>query len=133
MIRLSFSKKTSSRVKKRLKNKAVIRKKISGTQERPRLVVFRSHKHIYAQLVDDQEMKTLLATSSLKINSEGKKETKNMKKMKGCEIALEVGKILAEMAKKKGINRLVFDRSGYLYHGRVKAIAEGARSGGMQF
>jgi large subunit ribosomal protein L18 len=99
-----------------------VRKKVSGTAERPRLVVFRSDKHIYAQLVDDDAGRTLATVSSLKIG-EGKKS----------ERAAAVGKQVAEVAKDKGITRVVFDRGGYKYHGRVKAVADGAREGGLEF
>ena len=100
------------------------RGKVSGTAERPRLVVFRSNRGIEAQLVDDLAGRTLAAASWL-----------HLKKFKGSktEQASEVGKLLADSAKKAGIERVVFDRAGYLYHGRVKALAESAREGGLQF
>ncbi|MFN2567074.1 MAG: 50S ribosomal protein L18 [Gemmatimonadaceae bacterium] len=99
-----------------------VRKKVSGTAERPRLVVFRSDKHIYAQLVDDDTGRTIATVSSLKV-ADGKKSEK----------AAEVGKQVAVIAKDKGITRVVFDRGGYKYHGRVKAVADGAREGGLEF
>jgi large subunit ribosomal protein L18 len=99
-----------------------VRKKVSGTAERPRLVVFRSDKHIYAQLVDDDAGRTIATVTSLKVGN-GKK----------TERASEVGKQVAVVAKDKGITRVVFDRGGYKYHGRVKAVAEGAREGGLEF
>src|SRR5918999_5661325 len=99
-----------------------VRKKVSGTAERPRLVVFRSDKHIYAQLVDDVAGRTIATVSSLKVG-DGKKSDK----------AAEVGKQVAVLAKDKGITRVVFDRGGYKYHGRVKAVADGAREGGLEF
>ena len=99
-----------------------VRKSVTGTPERPRLVVFRSDKHIYAQLVDDQAGRTLATVSSTKVG-EGKKSEK----------AAEVGKQIAALAKDKGITRVVFDRAGYQYHGRVKAVADGAREGGLEF
>jgi large subunit ribosomal protein L18 len=99
-----------------------VRKKVNGTAERPRLVVFRSDKHIYAQLVDDDAGRTIATVSSLKL-TEGKKSDK----------ASEVGKQVAMVAKDKGITRVVFDRGGYKYHGRVKAVADGAREGGLEF
>jgi large subunit ribosomal protein L18 len=102
-----------------------VRGKISGTAERPRLVVHRSNKGISAQLVDDLEGKTLAAASWLQL-------AKSFKGKK-TEQAAEVGKLLAETAKKAGIQTIVFDRAGYLYHGRVKALAEGAREGGLRF
>jgi large subunit ribosomal protein L18 len=99
-----------------------VRKKVAGTAARPRLVVYRSDKHIYAQLVDDDAGRTIATVSSLKVAS-GKKTEK----------ASEVGKQVAVVAKDKGITRVVFDRGGYKYHGRVKAVAEGAREGGLEF
>jgi large subunit ribosomal protein L18 len=99
-----------------------VRKKVAGTADRPRLVVFRSDKHIYAQLVDDDAGRTIATVSSLKVGS-GKKSEK----------AAEVGKQVAVIAKDKGITRVVFDRGGYKYHGRVKAVADGAREGGLEF
>ena len=102
-----------------------VRGKISGTAERPRLVVFRSNRGIEAQLVDDLEGKTLAAASWLQL----KKTFKGTK----TEQAAEVGKLVAANAKKAGIDRVVFDRGGYLYHGRVKALAEAAREGGLKF
>ena len=102
-----------------------VRKRISGTAERPRLVVFRSNAGIEAQLVDDGEGKTLAAASSLHL----KKSFKGNK----TQQATEVGKLLAERAKQADLESVVFDRGGYLYHGRVKALAEGAREGGLKF
>src|ERR671937_3039296 len=102
-----------------------VRGKISGTAERPRLVVFRSNRGIQAQLVDDDAGRTLAAASWLQL----KKSFKGPK----SEQAAEVGKLLAANAKKAGLERAVFDRGGYLYHGRVKALAEAAREGGLQF
>ncbi len=101
-----------------------IRIKISGSQERPRLTVFRSNSDIYAQLIDDVQSHTLLSVSS-----------RTLKELKGTKVerSKEAGKALAQMAKDKGISSVVFDRGGYLYHGRVKAFAEGAREGGLQF
>src|SRR5262249_26376068 len=101
-----------------------IRGKIAGTAERPRLAVFRSNKGIFAQLVDDEAGRTLAAASWL-----GLKGFKGNK----SDQAAEVGKALAAAAKNAGVERCVFDRGGYLYHGRVKALAEGAREGGLRF
>lgn len=106
----------------RLKRHNRIRAKVSGTAERPRLVVFRSIKAIHAQLVDDAKGLTLLSESDLKI-----------KKGSKTEKAMEAGKNLAEKAKAAGIESCVFDRNGYMYHGRVKALAEGAREAGLKF
>ncbi len=102
-----------------------VRGKVSGTAERPRLVVFRSNKGISAQLVDDLSGKTLAGASWLGL-------AKSFKGSK-TEQAAEVGKLLAAAAKKAGIEAAVFDRAGYLYHGRVKALADGAREGGLNF
>ncbi len=104
--------------------KKSIRKKISGTSERPRLSVFRSNTRIYAQLIDDSAGKTLASASSLEIDAKGNAT---------IETSKTVGQKLAEKAVSNGISRVVFDRGGYLYHGRVKALAEGAREGGLQF
>lgn len=111
--------------KARLKRHARVRNKISGTAERPRLSVFRSEKHIYAQLIDDVKGNTLASASSLEKDFG----------MKGSDkaAAKEVGKRLAKKAAEKGITAVVFDRSGYIYHGRVKELAEGAREGGLSF
>ena len=104
-----------------------IRKKISGTQDRPRLVVFRSNAHIYAQLVDDDARATLASASTLSL----KKEEPGLR----CNIsgAQRVGKEIARLAKEKNIERAVFDRNGYIYHGRIKAVADAAREGGLEF
>ena len=102
-----------------------VRRHISGTAERPRLVVFRSNRGIEAQLVDDLEGRTLASANWLGL----KKGFKGSK----TEQAAEVGKLLAQNAKKAGIETVVFDRGGYLYHGRVKALADGAREGGLRF
>ena len=110
---------------KRIRRHKRVKAKIFGTKERPRLCIFRSAKHIYAQLVDDEKGKTLAVASS--------RELKKAKKAKKVDIAKEVGKLIAEKAKDKKIEKVVFDRGGYQYHGRVKAIAEGAREGGLKF
>ncbi len=102
-----------------------LRRHIAGTAERPRLVVFRSNRGVEAQLVDDVEGKTLASASHLGL----KKSFKGTK----TDQAAEVGKLLAQNAKKAGVETVVFDRGGYLYHGRVKALAEGAREGGLRF
>ncbi len=106
-----------------------IRKKVLGTAERPRLTVFRSLNHIYAQLVDDLDGRTIITVSS-----RDKDIAPKLEAMKGkIEAGKMVGKELASKAKEKGIARVCFDRSGYLYHGRVKAVADGAREGGLNF
>jgi large subunit ribosomal protein L18 len=109
----------------RLRRHRRVRKNVTGTAERPRLAVFRSNKGISAQLIDDLEAKTLAAASWQGL-------AKSFKGSK-TEQATEVGKALAAAAKKAGIEAVVFDRGGYLYHGRVKALAEGAREGGLKF
>lgn len=109
--------------KARLKRHLRIRKKINGTAEAPRLCVFRSLKNIYAQIIDDEKGVTIVSASSLKDESYGG----------NVDAAREVGKKIAELALEKGIKTVVFDRSGYLYHGRVAALAEGAREGGLEF
>ena len=108
---------------RRLRIKRSIRTKISGTAERPRLSVFRSNKNIYAQLIDDNAGVTLVSVSSAKADATANK----------TELSLTVGKELAVKAQEKGITQVVFDRSGYLYHGRVKSLAEGAREAGLKF
>ena len=121
MITKSSKNDTRQRVHER------IRKKMLGTAERPRLSVYRSLNHIYAQLIDDLKGATLVTASS----TEGAKENKRT----GGNVASakDVGKQLAQRAKEKGITKVVFDRGGYLYHGRVKALAEAARAAGLQF
>ena len=109
--------KTERRARRHLR----VRKAVSGSTERPRLVVFRSLKHIYAQIVDDVTQKTLLS-----VGDHGMNGTKS-------ERATAVGKSVAEKAKAAGISMVVFDRAGYQYHGRVKAVADGAREGGLEF
>ena len=109
----------------RIKRHKRVRAKISGTPERPRLCVFRSETNIYAQVIDDTKGITLVSASSLEKGFEGPGSN--------CEAAKKVGEAIAERARAKGIETVVFDRGGYLYHGRVKALAEGAREGGLQF
>ena len=110
--------------KREIKHRRV-RKKILGKKERPRLVVFRSHKYNYAQLINDQAGKVLIAVSDQKL--------KSTKKQAKTEKAYQVGKLLGAEAKQKKITEVVFDRGGYKYHGRVKAVAEGAREAGLKF
>jgi len=111
--------------KARLKRHARVRAKISGTAQRPRLNVFRSSKHIYAQLIDDISGVTLVSASSMDKGFEGNGGNK--------EAAREIGRIIAKRAADKGISEVVFDRSGYIFHGRVKELAEGARECGLKF
>ncbi len=110
--------------KRRSKIKFRIRKKIRGTQEKPRLSVYRSNKQIYAQIIDDNNGKTLVSASSMAKDFEDDK-------VKKTEMAKKVGLLLAERAKEAGVQNIIFDRNGYLYHGRVKSLAEGAREGGL--
>ena len=109
----------------RAKRHARVRSKISGTPERPRLCVFRSENHIYAQIIDDVAGNTLVAASSVEKSFEGKGGN--------IEAAKKVGNIVAQRALEKGIETVVFDRGGYIFHGRVAALAEGAREGGLKF
>ena len=113
----------------RLKRKRRVKKKIKGTPERPRLTVFKAARHIYAQIIDDSVGKTLLAVSTL--SKDMKSKTKgNSGNIKGATL---VGEIIAKKGNKKGINEVVFDRNGYLFHGRVKALADTARKNGLKF
>jgi large subunit ribosomal protein L18 len=100
-----------------------VRSRVTGSPARPRLNVFKANAHIYAQVIDDEAGKTLAAASSLKIKSKGKK----------TDIAKEVGKAIAAAAMAKNIKLVTFDRGGFAYHGRIKALAEGAREGGLEF
>lgn len=123
------------KVARRLRRHRRVRKKIFGTPERPRLCVFRSKKHIYAQIIDDTIGHTLVACSSLTPEIREKiKELKEKGEIKNkVDIAFIVGEYLAKRALEKGITKVAFDRGGYKYHGRVKALAEGARKGGLEF
>jgi large subunit ribosomal protein L18 len=112
----------------RLKRRQRIRKKISGSAARPRLSVFRSARHIYAQIIDDSQGQTLVAASTLSGQLRGK-----LSGLKKTDAAREVGKLLAAKAREKGISQVVFDRNGFLYHGRVKAVAESCRENGLEF
>jgi large subunit ribosomal protein L18 len=119
--------KTNPKVTARKKRVKRIRVKIFGTTERPRMSVYRSNRHIYVQIIDDMQRKTLVAMST---------EDKNFEynDLNGkCEQAKRIGLLIAEKAKNAGIEKVVFDRGGYIYHGRVKALSEGAREGGLQF
>ena len=112
----------------RLRRKARVRQKVLGTDERPRVCVYRSNKHIYAQVISDAQGKTLVSVSTLaggpaKVNE----------KSKAVDAAKQVGLALAKVCQDKNIKKVVFDRNGFLYHGRVKALADGAREGGLEF
>ena len=113
---------TTKKEERRIKIKYRIRKSVNGTAERPRLSVFRSNKQIYAQIINDLTGQTLAAASSL-----------GLEKMPKKEQAAKVGEMVAEKAQAAGITSVVFDRNGYLYHGRVKELADGARKGGLNF
>ena len=108
---------------KRLRRKGRVRAKVGGTAACPRLSVFRSNRGIYAQIINDEIGKTLAAVGAGEVKTKGKK----------IAVSLELGKLIAAKAMAKGISRVVFDRNGYKYHGRVKALAEGAREGGLKF
>lgn len=118
--------KTAKKVLRRAKIRRRIRSKIEGSSEKPRLSIFRSNKQIYAQIIDDDKGVTLVSCSSRikDVSSQALSKT---------EVSEKVGKMLAERAKEQGIEHVVFDRGGYKYHGRVKALAEGAREGGLKF
>lgn len=130
---------------KREKRHLRMRWKVKGIAERPRLSVFRSNRHIYAQLIDDERGRTLVSASDPEIaegaekSAEGAEETPIRRSQRTplrsprLQVAYEVGKLIAEKALEKGIKKVVFDRGGYKYHGRVKALAEGAREGGLEF
>ncbi len=122
-MKLRVAKHTSSKVKNRMKKKIRIRKTVKGTSDRPRLCVFRSAKHIYAQVINDESMQTILSISSLTVEQ----------KASGKDLAKSVGKAVAEASLKKGIKSVVFDRNGFVYHGRIQSLADGAREGGLSF
>ena len=120
--------KLHKKVESRMRRKKRIRKKMSGTTERPRLTVYRSNDHIYVQVVNDTERKTLLGASTL--TPAIREEVSKLGKM---DSAKRVGKLVAQLCKDKNIEMVVFDRNGYMYHGRVKALAEAAREAGLIF
>jgi len=108
---------------KRIRRHKRVRAKIKGTSKRPRLCVFRSANHIYAELIDDEKKKTMASASDLKIKKKGEKSS----------LASQVGKLIAQEAQEKKIKKVIFDRGGYKYHGRVKALADAARKAGLEF
>lgn len=112
----------------RIRRRARVRRRVRGTEERPRLSVFRSDRHIYAQVVVDSSGKTILCVSTLTPELRGQ-----LKKTADVAAAKQVGLLAARRCIEKGITRIVFDRNGFLYHGRVRAVAEGAREGGLKF
>jgi large subunit ribosomal protein L18 len=111
-----------TKIERRIKIKYRVRNKISGTAERPRMSVFRSNKQIYVQVINDETAQTLVSASSL-----------GLEKMPKCEQAAKVGEMIAKKAIEAGISAVVFDRNGYLYHGRVKEVADAARNAGLKF
>jgi len=122
-MKLKFRKKTAQRTVARLTKKTRIRKTVKGTEERPRLCVFRSGKHMYAHVINDVTGSTLVTASSLVLKAD----------KSGKDLAKAVGQEVAKLAVAKSIKSVVFDRNGYIYHGRVQALAEGAREGGLNF
>jgi large subunit ribosomal protein L18 len=118
-----------SRAKSREKRKRRVRRKVVGTSERPRLSVFRSAKNIYAQIIDDTSFNTLVQVSTISRDIKDQLKGKSGNK----EGASMIGKLIAQRAQEKGIKKVVFDRNGFLYHGRVKSLAEAAREGGLEF
>lgn len=127
---------TKNKIDRKIRRQKRVRANIFGTKNRPRIYVFRSLKHIYVQLIDDENNKTLVAVSDLEISnlkSKDKAKKSTEKNEKKTVLAQSVGKLLAEKALKKGIKKAIFDRGCYLFHGRVKAVAEGARTGGLEF
>lgn len=112
----------------RIKRKKSIRKRIEGNSERPRLSVFRSSQHIYAQVINDIEHTTVAATSTL-----DPKLKESLTGLKKADRAKQIGKAIAELCISKGIDKVVFDRNGFIYHGRISALADGAREGGLKF
>jgi len=124
----------SFKKEKRIRRHRKIRAKISGTSKIPRLCVFRSARHIYCQLIDDEKGKTILSSSDLEIKKTKAKKTEAEKKqLTGkVNVAYEIGKLIAGKALEKKIKKVVFDRGGFAFHGRVKALAEGAKEGGLE-
>jgi large subunit ribosomal protein L18 len=116
-----------SRAERRVRKHERVRKAVTGTSERPRLNVFRSSKHIYAQIIDDVKGHTVASASSLS------KELESLKHGANKAAARAVGQLIAQKAKEKSVSKVVFDRGGYVYHGRIKELADGAREGGLKF
>lgn len=117
----------SNREERRKKKHKRVRKKVSGRPSKPRLFVYKSHRHIYAQLIDDFRNETITGVSSMTPEIREDHDRGN------CDAAFDVGQLIAEKAQENGIDQVVFDRGGYPYHGRVKAVADGAREGGLDF
>jgi large subunit ribosomal protein L18 len=118
--------KYKAKAKRELRRRRHVRKNIRGTADRPRLTVSKSLRNVVAQLIDDQNGTTLLSATTATVPAEGEKKTKT-------EAAKQVGQTLATLAKERGIKAVVFDRNRYVYHGRIRAVAEGAREGGLEF
>ncbi len=131
MRRKSRNKKLAGRTRRHMH----IRRRVAGTPDRPRACVFRSNSHIYAQIIDDETGKTIASASSLTVDASGVKadDKKGIAGNAKVLTARAVGKQLASMAKEKGVSKIAFDRGGYLYHGRVAALADGLREGGLEF
>ena len=119
---------SNQRAKGRRRRQQRVRKQLRGTDTRPRVCVYRSNKHIYAQVISDDQGMTLAAVSTLSGDL-----AEAVKQSKGVETAKHVGRALAKICKEKNITRVVFDRNGFLFHGRIKAVADGAREGGLEF
>ena len=117
-----------TKLETRERRKAHIRKKVNGTAERPRLSIFRSSKHMYAQIVDDEKHETIVAVSTL-----DEKIIAELKGLNKVDRAKKIGAAIAERAKSKGVEKVVFDRNGFIYHGRVMALADAAREAGLKF
>lgn len=130
---MSISNKAKHKSQRRINRHRRVRARIFGVASMPRLCVFRSNRHIFVQLIDDKAGKTLAACDDLKISDVGKKEAKSGELSGKCAVAFGVGRAIALKAKELKIDRAIFDRGGYRYHGRVKNVAEGARQGGLQF
>ena len=124
-MRLSYRNKSARKLKSRMKKRVRVRKKVFGTSERPRLSVFRSASHIYAQVIDDTNGKTLASASTVMAKANADKS--------GKDTAASVGAEIAKLVLQKNISAVVFDRGGYLYHGRIKALADAAREAGLKF
>lgn len=127
--------KTTARTASRVRRHARIRKRVAGLPERPRLAVFRSHKHLYVQLINDFDQKTVLggSTASAALRKELSSASKSKAAGGNLKAAEALGKQIAQEAVKRGIKKVVFDRGGYKYHGRIKALADAARQGGLEF
>ena len=128
---------SEERTESRRRIRSRIRRRVRGSEERPRLAVFKSGRHIYAQVIDDRTGATIAHASSLdaalKTEKSEKSEKSEKKAAANRETATRVGTLVAERAKQKGVARVVFDRGGYIYHGKIKALAEAARQGGLEF